>query len=195
MHAAGVPAVAGGFQNWTMTGFDFSVSGSSQFADFESPDATAVARCAILREAKEFVVKLQDSTSRPSALLVAVDDRTSGVFHPWASQFGCEIQPECIVLIRCGTGKQPPEIVAVKDRRIGELSFEQSGNGRPSRGKVFSVIEADGVGAERLGKHEVLVSEFENVWVREMKGFFEDDMLVGPGKGVVAGGEADLAAV
>src|SRR5215213_7179604 len=106
-----------------MTDFNFVVSSWSQLTDFESPDAASVLWYAVLGKTKKFVVELEDAPGWTCAAFVAVDDRTLRVFLPWTSQRGGEVESECVVLIRCGTGKHPPAIVEAKDCRIGELTF------------------------------------------------------------------------
>ena len=85
MHAERVPALAAWLQNWTRKVFDFYIMRRREFDDVEGPDARAVKRHAILREANQPVVELQDSAGRTRAAFVVSDDRAFGMFAPWSS--------------------------------------------------------------------------------------------------------------
>src|SRR5690348_11894463 len=115
MHSVGVPTVAGGFENWTMTDLDFGVSARRQFENLESSHGAAVARHAVLREAEEFVVKLQDAARGTRAAWIVSDDRAPRMFGPWTRQFVCGVKMQRVVLVGCGTGKQPPAIGVMDD--------------------------------------------------------------------------------
>ena len=104
------------------------------------------------------------------------------------------VKHECIVLVGSGTGKHPPEIVEAKEGRVGEASFNEARDLRPAKREVDGFVQTNGFGAECLGNHVDGVLRLEDVWVREMKGFFENDALVGPCATIVAGGKSDLSA-
>src|SRR5689334_3217803 len=122
VHAGGVPTGTTGFENRDRK-FDFSVTVRRQFGDLKRSHARSVVRCTFLREAKEPVVKVEDAASGPGAAFIVLDQRALWVFGPWASQFIGEIESQRVVLVRCGTGKQPPAIVEAHERRIGKLAF------------------------------------------------------------------------
>src|SRR6185369_16228002 len=155
VHAGGVPAGASSFQNRTMTNLDFSIIRRRQFEDLESPHGTTVARPAILCEAKEFVVELQDASGGAGAALIFSYYRTARMFEPWAKQLGGGIKMERVVLVGRRTGKQPPPIVVVDDRRIREAPADQACERRPARGKFAGFVERDRAGVDGFGQHVI----------------------------------------
>src|ERR1043165_3538192 len=180
MHAVSVPAVAGRFENWTMTDLDFSVTARRQFENLESPDATAVTRHAVLREAKEFVVELQDATGGTRAALVVSDEWAARMFEPWTKQLRRGVKMKRVVLVRRGTGKQPPAIGVMDNRWVGEATTDQTRVAGPASGKFIGFIERDRAGVDGFREHVILVFTFENVRIGEVIRFAEDDLFVGP---------------
>jgi hypothetical protein len=61
--------------------------------------------------------------------------------------------------------------------------------------EVNGFVEANGPGAECLGNHVDSALPFEDVWIREMKGFLENDALIGPCEAVITRSETDLSAL
>src|SRR5215213_2426595 len=115
MHSRCVPAVPGGGQDWTWISLGFDVSVGSQLRDLESPDTVSILPTAVLCKPEYAVIELENSARWPGATLVVSDDRALRVFAPWTSEFSSKVKTQCVVLVRCGTGEQPPQTVAAKD--------------------------------------------------------------------------------
>ena len=73
------------------------------------------------------------------------------------------------------------------------LAFEQFRDLGPVVWKIESFVKTNCAGVERFGEHVILVLPFEDVWVREVEWLFENDTIVSPVEGVVAGSQSDLA--
>ena len=97
------------------------------------------------------------------------------------------------MLVRIGTGKEPPFFVEADERRVGVRSGNQILNERPLAGKGSCAIKPDGAGPQRFRDHVEVVVPSENVRIREMKRFLQNDLPVLPGERVMAGAKADFA--
>src|SRR6185369_10637720 len=78
--------------------------------------------------------------------------------------------------------------------RVGEASFDRSCDLRPAKREGDGLVQANRAGVDCLRNHVGGVLPFEDVWIRKMKWFSDNAALVGPGAGIVTGGERNFTA-
>ena len=169
------------------------ICGGGQLSNFECPDLFAVCWETVLGKAEELAVIKQEPSAGPRDSRVGRDQGTHGMLDPGGSQTGGRVQRERVMLMRIRTGKEPPFFVEADERRVGVRSANEISNVRPLAGKGSSAIKADGAGAQRLRNHVEVIVPLKDVRIREMKRLRQNNLPVLPGKGIVAGGKADLS--
>ena len=209
VHAGCIPCVAAdGSQHRGFRQFVFCVRRGSKFGDGKGADLLAVDGNAILGEANRMadlpmnaktrrVPGAQDEhpAARAGNALVAGNDRAGRMLGPCGERIGGRVEPQRVMLIRSRTGEEPPFAIEKEDRWVCLSARKNVFDGGPLGGEFSGAIKADGVGAERFSDHINVAVPFENVWIRKMKRFTQDDLPVVPGERVAADGEPDFAKI
>jgi hypothetical protein len=95
-----------------------------------------------------------------------------------------------------GFREQPPSIVAHEDRTIGEpMAPEQDIGADPFRWKSLRLIEPHAFRLMRFRDHVIPALPFEDIGVGQMKVFSQHNLLIGPGKAILAGGPGNFAPI
>src|SRR5829696_10168250 len=104
VHSRCVPTVATAFENRNGK-LDFGITIFRQLRDLKRPHTRSVVRRAVLGEAKQAIIKLQDPPRWSRATLVVPDQRALWMLGPLAGQFRSKVKPHCVVPVRRGTGE------------------------------------------------------------------------------------------
>src|SRR4051794_34312355 len=99
------------------------------------------------------------------------------------------------MLMRVRTGEEPPAAAVAEEGRVGMRAGDKIGDMLPLRGKRSGAIKADSAGAQRFRNHIKILVPAEDAGIRKMKRLGQHDPLILPGQAVMAGGQANFAAV
>src|SRR5262249_55912444 len=122
MHPGTVPAVAA-WTNHPRARELLAILRRGHARDPKRPDAGSVVRVAVLREAKQLRVPLNDAPCRAGVMDIAANDRTARMLDPGARQLvRVEKVGRCVSRL---SANDPPFSVPLHDGRIGESAIEQ----------------------------------------------------------------------
>src|SRR5579859_4729453 len=122
MHAGSVPAVAFGHEHWRFRHFMLFVCCRSELSNLKGAHLFAVDGVTVLGKAEKPPIVVDYAASGAGNALVAGNDGAGRMLGPVGSWIVGGIERERVMLVWCGTGKQPPFAVAEKDGRIGVRS-------------------------------------------------------------------------